>query len=216
VVRTKKNARDRLIAWASQQPTWAIGFADEVWWSRFALPHAHVWQSQEHPMHLVEQPWLKQDPDPKALACYGVLWQEGSLQEPDRSHMWLRFVTGRPVSAISIQFLHSCCERLEKQGKTNWLLIWDNASWHVSKTVRSWLRQHNEHVKQAGKGVRILPFRLPTQSPWLNPIEPKWVHGKRNVVEPDGVLSASQLAERVCAYFQCTYEPHLCIPEKVS
>src|SRR6266567_1588561 len=37
-VPAKKNARDRLIAWASQQPSWAIGFGDEVWWSRFALP----------------------------------------------------------------------------------------------------------------------------------------------------------------------------------
>src|SRR5690242_15655458 len=34
----KKKARDRLIAWCSQQPDWAIGFVDEVWWSRFALP----------------------------------------------------------------------------------------------------------------------------------------------------------------------------------
>jgi hypothetical protein len=25
-------------------------------------------------------------------------------------------------------------------------------------------------------------------SPWLNAIEPKWVHGKRKVVEPDGLL----------------------------
>ena len=43
-VPAKKNARDRLIAWASQQPTWAIGFQDEVWWSRFALPRMHAWQ----------------------------------------------------------------------------------------------------------------------------------------------------------------------------
>ncbi len=35
---SKKNARDRLIAWTSQQSGWAIGFLDEVWWSRFALP----------------------------------------------------------------------------------------------------------------------------------------------------------------------------------
>ncbi len=28
---------------------------------------------------------------------------------------------------------------------------------------------------------------------WLNSIEPAWVHGKRNVVEHDGRLSARQL-----------------------
>jgi transposase len=41
-VPAKKNARDRLMAWASTQPGWAIGFLDEVWWSRFALPRLHA------------------------------------------------------------------------------------------------------------------------------------------------------------------------------
>ncbi len=82
--------------------------------------------------------------------------------------------------------------------------------------VRTWIREHNHKVKQEGKGVRILPFLLPTQSPWLNPIEPKWVHGKRNVVETDGRLSAKQLAQRVCAYYDTPYEAHLVIPEKVA
>jgi DDE superfamily endonuclease len=82
--------------------------------------------------------------------------------------------------------------------------------------VRTWIREHNSTVKQSGKGVRILPFFLPKQSPWLNPIEPKWVHGKRNIVERDGVLSARQLAQRVCDYYGCAYEPHLSLLEKVS
>lgn len=167
-------------------------------------------------MRLVEQAWRKDDPDPKALACYGVLWQQGTPEDPDRSQIWLRFVTGRPVSAITSQFLDWCCQRLHQQGKTHWLLIWDNASWHKSQAVRRWIRAHHQQVKQAGKGVRILPFLLPTQSPWLNPIEPKWVHAKRNVVELDGLLSARQLAERICAYFDCSYEPHLIISEQVA
>jgi len=82
--------------------------------------------------------------------------------------------------------------------------------------VRSWRRQHTQQVKQTGKGVRILPFLLPTQSPWLNPIEPKWVPASRNVVELDGLLSARQLAERICAYFGCSYEPHLVLSEQVA
>ncbi|MGO8946527.1 MAG: transposase [Ktedonobacterales bacterium] len=204
------------MAWASQQPGWAIGFADEVWWSRFALPAASAWQSPEQPVRLVEQSWRAADPDPKALACYGVLWQTGRPEQPDRSQLWLRFVTGRPVSAITTQFLDWCTQRLVDQGITSWLLIWDNASWHKSKRVRIWIRTHNRQVKLTGRGVRILPFRLPTQSPWLNPIEPKWVHGKRQVVEREGVLSAQQLAERICAYFGCSHEPHLVISEKVA
>src|SRR5207248_7058430 len=135
---------------------------------------------------------------------------------PQRDQMWLRFVTGRPVSAITTQFLDWCCQGLLKQGKTHWLLIWDNASWHKSQAVRTWIRQHNLQVKQTGKGVRILPFLLPTQSPWLNPIEPKWVHGKRNVAEADRILSADELEARVCAYYRCPREPHLVMPEKVA
>jgi transposase len=212
----KKKARDRLIAWASQQPTWAIGFEDEVWWSRFALPRMHAWQDKEHPAHLVEKSKKKSDPDPKALACYGVLWQEGPVDNPARQKMSLRFVNGRPVSDITTQFLDWCCAQLQKQGKTAWLLIWDNASWHKSKIVRSWIRQHNIQVANEKTGVRILPLYLPTKSPWLNPIEPKWVHGKRNVVEKDGLLSAQQLVERVYAYYGSPSEPHLAIPEKVA
>ena len=208
--------RNQLIAYASLRPDWATGFVDEVWWSRFALPRMHTWQDPDDPLLLIEQSWQKDDPDPKALACYGVLWQTGTPQAPVRDEMWLRFVSGRPVSAITTQFLDWCCEHLGKSGKKNWLLIWDNASWHKSKIVRTWIREHNQDVKTTGEGVRILPCLLPTQSPWLNPIEPKWVHGKRNVVEPTGLLSARQLAERICAYYGCAYEDHLSLPEKVS
>ena len=155
----------------------------------------------------------KEDTDPKALACYGVLLRRN--QEHD-DQMLLRFVDGRPVSAVSIDFLTACCKELAAQSITALVLIWDNASWHKSQIVRTWLRSHNQMVKQKGSGVRILSCLLPTKSPWLNPIEPKWVHGKRAVVEPNGLLSAQQLAERVCSHFGCSYEPHLVIPEKVS
>jgi hypothetical protein len=64
-----------------------------------------AWQDKDQPVRLVEQPWQKDDPDPKAFACYGVLWQQGSVADPIRKQMSLRFVTGRPVSAMPIQFL---------------------------------------------------------------------------------------------------------------
>lgn len=207
------------MSWASQEPqaaSWAIGFLDEIWWSRFALPKTFAWQASDDPVRLVEQSWQKADPDPKALACYGVLWQRGPADQPLRDQMTLRFVDGRPVSAITTQFLDGCCAQLTRQGKTAWLLIWDNASWYYSKLVRSFIREHNQQVKLMGKGVRILPLFLPKQSPWLNPIEAKWVHGKRAVIEPNGLLTASQLAERICAYYHCSYEAHLAVPEKVS
>ena len=48
------------------------------------------------------------------------------------------------------------------------LLVWDNASWHDSQIVRTWLRAHNRQVKQTGQGVRLLACYLPVKSPWLN------------------------------------------------
>ena len=78
----------------------------------------------------------RSDPDPKALACYGLLVRGGTAQKPRTEQMLLRFVDGRPVSGITTQFLDGCCERLAAQGETALLLVWDNASWHVSKEVR--------------------------------------------------------------------------------
>jgi transposase len=128
----------------------------------------------------------------------------------------LRFADGRPVSALTTQFLAWCCGRLAARGKTALLLVWDNAAWHVSKEVRGWIRAHNRAVKQAQRGVRIVVCRLPVRSPWLNPIEPKWVHGKRRAVEPDRLLTARETAERACQALGCAYEDHLSLPQEVA
>jgi hypothetical protein len=96
------------------------------------------------------------------------------------------------------------------------LLVWDNAPWHVSRAVRTWIRAHNRRVKWSGRGVRIVNCYLPIKSPWLNPIEPKWGHGKRRVVEPTRLLSAAELIDRVYAAFACDHLPQLAIPAKVA
>lgn len=208
-VRPKKSQRDRLIRLAAHHPDWVLGFQDETWWSRLARPSLHAWTVGDQPLRLVEQSVAKDDPDPKALACYGLLLRWGT-QQPEE--VWLRFVDGRPVSALTTQFLAWCCERLAARGTRAWLLVWDNASWHRSTAVRSWLRAHNQQVKREGHGVRIIACPLPIKSPWLNPIEPKWMHSKRAVAEPDGLLTARELADRVCAHFGCPHDDHLALP----
>ena len=65
-------------------------------------------------------------------------------------------------------------------------------------------------------GVRIVVCHLPSKSPWLNPIAPKWVHGKRAVSEPDRLLSAAELEERVYAYYSCEWTEYLVMPKKVA
>jgi hypothetical protein len=91
-------------------------------------------------------------------------------------HLLLRFAQGRPVSHVTTD------------------------SWHISREVRTWVRAHNQRVKREG-GVRLLTCRLPVKSPWLNPIEPRWVHGKRAIVEPTRPLTVAEIISRVCDYF---------------
>ena len=201
---------------ATTHPDWALGFADEVWWSRIARPHLASWTDTGTPWRLIEQTVPRADLDPKALACYGLLVRQWQTTGQRDERLWVRFVAGRPVSAVTTQFLDWCCACLAAQGKTALLLVWDNASWHVSKTVRAWIRSHNRAVKEAGSGVRIVACFLPTRSPWLNPIEAKWVHGKRQIVEPARLLTADEIAARVCDCFGCAHEPHLTLHEEVS
>ena len=189
---------------------WVVGFEDECWWSRAAQPNLHSFSEEGEPLRLVEQSLEKDDSDPKAISCYGLY-----LPELERS--WLRFVDGRPVSTITTQFLEWCCQKLEELGKKVWVLIWDNASWHISRQVRRWIGSHNRALKKGEKeGVRIVGCLLPKKSPWLNSMEPKGIHGKRKVVEPHGLLGAHELAERVCAAFDCPHYEHMSIPENVA
>ena len=92
-LRAKKNARDRLMRLAASHPDWVLGFQDETWWSRLALPSLHAWAGKR-PLRLLQREADKADPDPKALSCYGLL-------RADTGGMLLRFVDGRPVSCRS-------------------------------------------------------------------------------------------------------------------
>jgi DDE superfamily endonuclease len=188
---------------------WAVGFCDECWWSRLALPSLNSWAQAGKPMRLIQQSVEKDDPDPKAISCYG-------LYVPEFEKMWLRFVDGRPVSSLTTRFLSWCCKKLQVEGKRVWILVWDNASWHISGEVREWIASHNRRVKASGEGVRIISCLLPIKSPWLNPIEPKWVHGKRRVVEAGGLLTAWELADRACSALDCPHYEHLSVTENVA
>jgi transposase len=215
-VSPKKSARDRLIRLAQSHPTRALGFQDEVRWSRLASPGLHAWAEQDEVLRPVEQTVANDAPGRKAPACYGLLVRWWAADGARQAATWRRFVDGRPVSGVTTRFLTWCCQQLEAAGEEALLLVWDNASWHKSQQVRAWIWPHNRQVKQTGRGVRIVVCWLPSKSPWLNPSEPKWVHGKRRVVEPARLLTARELAERVCAAFDCPYAEHLAMPEKVA
>ena len=176
------------------EPTLALGCQDEVWWSRLAQPAMSAW-TEGNPLRLVEKEAPQTDTDRKALACYGLFL-------PQTNTMLLRFVNGRPVSQVTCDYLAWVAERMVHQDKKALLMIWDNAAWHRSKIVRKWLKAHNQRVKREG-GCRLIACPLPSKSPWLNPIEPRWVHGKRAILEPTRLLTAQELIARVCTYYGC-------------
>jgi transposase len=123
--------------------------------------------------------------------------------------MLLRFAAGRPVSSVTCAFLAWIAERMAADGVRVLALVWDNAPWHVSREVRAWIRDHNRRAKAAGTGCRLLVCRLPSRSPWLNPIEPRRAHGKRAVVEPERKLTGDELIQRLCDHYRCPLLPRL-------
>ncbi len=157
-----------------------LGFQDECWWTRLAQPTLSSWAGGQ-PLRL----------------------------RADAGGMMLRFCDGRPVSATAEDFLGWVCRELAAEGKKVLALVWDNAAWHVSRRVRAWIARHNRRASRAKAGCRIRVCGLPVKAPWLNPIEPKWVHGKRAVVEPGRKLTAEELRQRACDYYGCRPEPLL-------
>ncbi len=93
----------------------------EAWWSRVSQLNLHSWSEQGEPLRLQELAVDKNDPDRHPR------WHvtECSLRRRDRLH--LRFVSGRPVSQVTTDFLEWLCEQVHAQGKRVLLLIWDNA-----------------------------------------------------------------------------------------
>jgi transposase len=198
----KKKSRDDLIERASRRADWVLGFQDETWWTRLAQPDLRAWAGAE-PLRLLPN---ERGGGKEALACYGLL-------RADTGAMLLRFVEGRPVSQVTEDYLAWLCGLFAKEGKKVFVLVWDNASWHVSKRVRRWIGEHNRGVKAKG-GCKIRVCGLPVKAPWLNPIEPKWLHGKRAIVEPGRKLSPAEVKQRVHEHYHC--QPQEPIAQKVA
>ncbi len=60
----EKRRRDRLMSVAAADPEWAVGFLDECWWSRLALPTLNSWSEQGEPLRLLQKSVAKDDPEP--------------------------------------------------------------------------------------------------------------------------------------------------------
>jgi hypothetical protein len=47
---------------------------------------------------------------------------------------------------VTCAFLAWTTEHLAADGVRVLALLWDNASWHISREVRSWIKAHNRRV----------------------------------------------------------------------
>jgi transposase len=188
LTRSKKQ-RARLIEIAHTHPEVLLWWQDECWFSRFAQPNAHAWGG----LHLMEREPAYQEAQ-KALACYGAV-------RHDTGQMHLAFCAGQPNSDATLLFLAQLLAIGQAEGKRWVIVIWDHATWHKSKKIQRWISAYNQQARQTGQ-VRLLVWRLPKKSPWLNPIEPRWLHGKRAVLAPSSdALTVQDLRLRLCAYY---------------
>ena len=135
----------------------------------------------------------KRGDNDKALACFGAVRQ-------DNAAVVLYFSDGQPNSLQTWLFIIGLLAVARQEGKRVLVIIWDNASWHKSTDIRAWLGAYNQAAKGSGE-PRLLTHLLPVKSPWLNPIEPRWLHAKRAVCEPQGELTSLSLRNRLCAHF---------------
>ena len=105
---------------ASIHPQWALDFEAETWWNRVAHPPLPAWTAGLQPLRLMEQTIPIAPPDPKALACYGLLVRWPTPQGTPHEAVWLRFVDGQPVSAVTTAFLAWSCTTLAECSVRGW------------------------------------------------------------------------------------------------
>ena len=179
-------------AHAQTQADWLLVEQDECWFSRFAQPNLHAWAAPGQALHLVGRKPARQEAH-KALACYGARRQ-------DTRQVLLYLCDEQPKSEFTWLMIERLLALARQENKRVLVIIWDHASWHKSKRLTGWIRAYNQEAKRQGD-VRLLTLLLPKQSPWLNPIEPCWLHAKRKVCEPDGKLSVAEIKRRLCALF---------------
>lgn len=134
----------------------------------------------------------------KAISYYGV-------KEHCTRKLYLYPCEKRPVSDETIHFLQWIMQAAAVEGKKVVIIVWDNATWHTSAKVKRWIRRYNAIAKQK-RLPRLLVCPLPKRSPWLNPIEPHWLHAKKKVCEPGNAdLEPRELNRRVYAALKARF-----------
>jgi hypothetical protein len=182
----------------------------------FYQPHLHSWSTDGQPLRLVEQTLQAKDTEGKALACYGVfpapLFPGGWLV--GRSH--LAALCGWPSGERDYDpVIGMVLRQVAAAGQTGM----DPGLGQCPLAYQSCGSRLDPRSQSAGERNRPgrPHFCLPAadQKPLAPPIEPKWVHGKRRIVEPDRMLPPLEMEERISAALDCPREDHLSLSKNV-
>jgi transposase len=78
--------------------------------------------------------------------------------------------TEKTDTNASIAYLSWRAKECRERGIRRLYIVWDNASFHLSKALREWLGEHNEKAGREDSAIiELVP--MPNKSPWLNLIE---------------------------------------------
>jgi hypothetical protein len=142
---------------AAPDPEWAVGFLDECWWSRVALPTSSGW-GEEGPF-------------------------ASSRSRSPRTVLSRRPSAGTPPGRSGA------------------------GSEDTSEKSQAERRRGEDRELSSAQAEPVAECRRAQVGTW----------GKRRVVEPDGLLGAYEVADRVCrVVFSCPHCEHLSIPQKVT
>ncbi|MBA4062603.1 MAG: hypothetical protein C0501_02630 [Isosphaera sp.] len=171
-----------------------VGFRDETRRTRRARPGppAGAGGDPHRPGASARDP---EGGGPEAVAGDGV-------SRPGTGGAVLRCRDRRPVGAATGDSLARACGAVAAEGKTVFVRVRGAAARHLGRRVR-----------RARTGCRIRACGRPVEAPRPNPVEPKWQHGRRAVVEPDRKLTPDELRPRVCDDFKCPHDAPLPKPQ---
>ena len=190
----KKGRIERIVQRFSRRDDVELMYEDESWFSRYAMPRlrSHGPRGERTRIPLREASGFQPK---KAVAVYGA------LTIPEK-RICIRCMDEQPRSETTWSFLGNLVDYARRNHRRWLVVIWDNAGFHKSKRLMEWIRRHNRAQSDRSDGVRIVPYRLPTRSPWLNPIEPHWLHCKRAAYSVDTTPTPKELKRSVYRYFE--------------
>ncbi len=185
----KKARRDKLLAWAKQDPSLLVVYQDESWFSGNPKPVRSYGRSGQPRDVAVEKPAHKLK---GAWVLYAALEAVSG-----KVH---RHYAPRCNQTQVRQQLENLLHHFQAEGKRVLVVLWDNASWHTAQALRQWYHRYNQQAKRDGR-IRLRLVPLPSRSPWLNALEAVFGQAKRHIVGNRTVRPPSRLKQKTERYY---------------